>query len=460
MPTLQGSDVPEVFAAQILLWLLLPFVLFSTPRWAVLAWLVMGNLDTTGPSSSVSSAVGWMNASKGSLLPLFILWRLRRTPSDILASLPAKLWLFLIAYVGFATVWSPFPLAAAKLIGNMIGTLLTFIVLEKAARVGLVDSRTIVILIAASLGLGILQTFYFGGVSYGFDGNGRSSRFSSFVSAQQYAAYLVAFLAIALWHPRFRLLARVCLIAAVGISLALNGSRTWFLGAACVVLLYVWFSSRRALVTALLAMSTVVLGSMLYINLDPNRSDSLDTGPGRIAATIQALATGQDTAQRAGLANWDFRLAIYDGILDDLRSSSLRQLVFGHGTSSGGNILIRVFPHSYSPSTVDPNRAIHNEWLRALYEWGIGGFCVMAAVLIALVWGLLTRYSNTVTRASSAAALSFVPAFLVAFTTENLIAGAGNAITMGLALVVATSWTPRLQERVRTLTGATCELRS
>ena len=218
MLALQTSDVPAVFAAQILFWILLPFVVFAPPRWAVLAWLIMGNLDTTGPSSSVSSAVGWMNAAKGSLLPLYVWWRLRRTPSDILTSLPAKLWLLLIVYVGLATIWSPFPLAAAKLIGNMIGTLLTFIVLEKAARSGLVNSRAIVILIAASLGLGILQTFYFGGVSYGFDGFGRSSRFSSFVSAQQYAAYLVAFLALALWHPHFRLLARLCLIAAVSVS--------------------------------------------------------------------------------------------------------------------------------------------------------------------------------------------------------------------------------------------------
>ena len=240
---------------------------------------------------------------------------------------------------------------------------------------------------------------------------------------------------------------------------ALNGSRTWFLGAACVVVLYVWFSSRRVLVTALLGMSTVALGGILYFNFDADRSYSLDAAPSRIVATIQALATGQDTAQRAGLANLDFRLAIYDGLLDQLRSSSLGQLVFGHGTSSGGNILIRVFPHSYSTSTVDPNRAVHNEWLRALYEWGIGGFSVMAGVLIALVWGLVTRYGNAVTRASSAAALSFVPAFLVAFTTENLIAGAGNAITMGLALLIATSWTPRLQKKVYNPPEVLCELR-
>jgi hypothetical protein len=41
------------------------------------------------------------------------------------------------------------------------------------------------------------------------------------------------------------------------------------------------------------------------------------------------------------------------------------------------------------------------------------------------------------------AALSFLPAFLLAFSTENLLAGAGNAVTMSLALIVGLSWIPR-----------------
>ncbi len=83
----------------------------------------------------------------------------------------------------------------------------------------------------------------------------------------------------------------------------------------------------------------------------------------------------------------------------------------------------------------------------------------MTAALTAFIWGLLARYGDAFTRVSSAAALSFVPAFLVAFTTENLIAGAGNAVTMSFALLVAMSWTAHFKDE-RGFTKFSCELHS
>src|SRR5580700_1527185 len=178
------AQMPEVLAAQVIFWMLLPIVLWAPPRWAVLAWLVMGNLDTTGAGQGSVATLGWINSVKGILLPLYLWWRMRGAPSEISRTPPARLWYVLIAYAAVAATWAPFPIAAAKLVGNMLGILLTVIVIEKAVRNGLLSPRGLVILVVSSLGLAVLQTYYFGGASYGFDGFGQPSRFSSFIAAQ------------------------------------------------------------------------------------------------------------------------------------------------------------------------------------------------------------------------------------------------------------------------------------
>src|SRR5262249_53920595 len=141
------ADFPEVLTAQILFWLLLPPVLFAKPRWAVVSWLIMGNLDTTGPGQSALVAVGWINAVKGVRVPAYVGWRLRRGPGQLLGTTPVRLGIALTAYAALAVLWAPFALAGAKLVGNMIGILLTLLALEKAARHGLLDSRCLIALI-------------------------------------------------------------------------------------------------------------------------------------------------------------------------------------------------------------------------------------------------------------------------------------------------------------------------
>jgi hypothetical protein len=198
----------------------------------------------------------------------------------------------------------------------------------------------------------------------------------------------------------------------------------------------------RILAYSMVCFSTVVLGTLMVLNFNPNQADPFEYGSSRIVATVGALITGEDTAQRVGLANLNFRFSVYDGAINELRSASVGELLLGHGTSSGGNVVMRVFPRSYKADTLDPNRVLHNEWLRALYEWGIGGLGLVIAVLLTLVVGLVRRYNLDAARVGSAIALSFTPAFLLAFSTENLIAGAGNAVTMSLALLVSLSWAP------------------
>jgi hypothetical protein len=438
------AEPAAVLAAQYIYWALLPCVLFAPVRWAVLIWLVMGNLDTTGPSSAASANIGWMNASKGILLPLYLGWRLRGRDNGILRTIPAKLWLTLVVYAAVAGLWSPFPLAAAKLVGNLIGTFLAFVVLQKAAHSALLNGRVMVMLVLVSLSLGVLQTFYYGGEVYGFDGAARPTRFSSFTGAQQYAAFLVAFLATVLWHPELRSRTRLWLSGAIAAAIALNGSRIWSLGATVVVMVYLSLSFKRVVVHVVFTATGLAFGLLLLLNLNPTDMDILGDTSSRIVATLSALLTGQDTSQNTGLANLNFRLAIYRNVIDELRNARASDLVFGHGTSSGGNVVLHVYPQSYKVDRLDANRAIHNEWLRVLYEWGIIGLGTLTAVFIAIVAGLVRCQWIRGGKLGPQAAFSFLPAFVIALSAENLLAGAGNAATLSLALVVALTWSPRL----------------
>ena len=115
---------------------------------------------------------------------------------------------------------------------------------------------------------------------------------------------------------------------------------------------------------------------------------------------------------------------------------------------------MRVFPRSYHEDTLDPNRAIHDEWLRALYEWGIVGLAVLIGVFATLVAAVLVRYRNPATRHGAIAVFSFLPAFMLAFSTENALAGAGNAMTMSLAIVIGMLWVDGLKVAKRSYAGA------
>jgi O-antigen ligase len=448
MLTFQASDVPEVFAAQVLFWILLPFVLLASPRWAVLAWLIMGNLDATGSSELSSAGFGIINAVKGIVLPLYLWWRLRKAHSEVCATPPAKLWLILTVYAAFAALWSPFPIPAVKLVGDMVGLLLSLIVIERSVRLGLLRTNTLALLIVASLGLGVLQTYYYQGTQYAFDGLDQPLRFSSFIAAQQYGAYLVAFLAIILWLKGFSVLQRNVLGICLCIALVLNGSRTWFFGATVVLMLYLWLSARKIFVLVTFGAATISIAVLLLLNLTRFDLDVLPTASSRVFATISAIVTGEDTANNTGLRNLSFRLAIYNGVLEGTQTSSARQILFGHGTSSGGDVALQVFPSRYRLDRLDANRTIHNEWLRAFYEWGILGLVLWASIFGTLFVGLLTRYRNPTTRSQTVATLSFLPAFLAASATENIVASAGNAVTLSLTILIALLWQPP-ESRVR-----------
>jgi hypothetical protein len=436
------SDVPEILAAQLIFAILLPFVVFAPVRWAVLAWLIMGNLDGTGPGSAALTTFGWLNAAKGVGIPLLLSWRLRTVPIASIVTLPARLWIALTIYASIASLWSPFPLAAAKLVGNMAGILLAIVILEKAARAGLLDTRVLVVLIVATLTLGAVQTYMFAGELYGFDGTDQPIRFSSFVFAQQYAGILVAFLSVVLWLTTLSKVQKGLLLGGISVALILNGSRTWFLGAAIAFAVYFWIYFRSVLVTAAFASASACMCGLLLLNLSPWGARVSNEAPSRIMATASAIVSGEDTPQRAGLRDLSFRVIVYNAVIDELRTAGVFDILFGHGSSSGATVSLRILPGVYNADHLDANRTIHNEWLRALYEWGVVGLVLLVGVFLSLVVGVFRRMPATPWKAPSLALISFLPAFLIALSTENVLAGAGNAVTISLALMIGLLWSP------------------
>jgi hypothetical protein len=282
---------------------------------------------------------------------------------------------------------------------------------------------------------------YFGGTAYGFDGLDQPVRFSSFVSAQQYAALLVALLsAVLFWKLPIRVSVRLGLVVSLCTALALNGSRTWVLGAAAVLCIYFFFALRR---TITIATCALLVGGIFAISLADvmrERGSLLQATQSRILATAMAVISGEDTNEQAGLRTFTFRLGIYDGVFDELGKSSYSQLILGHGTSSGAVAALNHFPSRYSADKIDPNRIIHNEWLRALFEWGALGFVLLISVFVAMIVGYLRQRTDFY---QIGAFLAYLPALVTALTTENILAGAGNAVTLSFAFLAATVWIPR-----------------
>ena len=427
-----GSAEPDAVCARWLLLALAPIVLAAPLRWAIAAWLVMTNLDATGSGVASHAGVGWLNAFKAVALPAWLLVRLRGVRHVIPGGWPARLWLALAAWAGVSALWSPYPLAAVKLAAGMAGILLAVAMLESALRRGVLDDRSIFWFLFASLTLALVQTIFFGDGSFGYAGRGMPQRFTSFVAAQQFAALLAAMVCWTLWAPQWSEKRRTILLLALFAALAANGSRTWTLGALIALGIATLVNRPRWPNLARVAVVIAILMSVPAIRRGLHRQPAGEP-PNRLTATAYALVRGEDRADGMGLGTARFRLRLYQGVWDAWRTGGGKGWWIGHGTGSGAQVAQRLFPYAYRSESLDPNRVVHNEWLRVTYELGIIGLLLWLGVLAGLVHLAWSRRPDR----SAMALLSYLPALLLGLTAENVIDGAGNVVTTGLLLLVA-----------------------
>ncbi|MBV9612251.1 MAG: hypothetical protein JO091_07255 [Acidobacteriaceae bacterium] len=396
---------------------------FGPLRWAFVAYILLCLIEFPGEKS----AVGMLNLTKGIFLPLYLLWRLRAYSGHRTIIAAPVAWALLVVYAGIAAAWSFFPIAGLKMVGHLAGLLIIAFVLVRATKGGFIGPKSLLPLTIGTLALAVLRLIF--EPRWADD----PARFTSFAPAQGFAAFLAALFCVGLASRSIVANVRLFSCAALAIALVFNGSRIWFGGIIVATVLAIIVSGLPAwgkicgagLITILIAV--LIGGKDTILGLVSEEAPS-----NRIAGAITALYSGDSASSPLGTLR--FRKGIDAAGIERIRSSSFGELLFGHGTSNGSVITGSLY-RSYSKFS-DPNRMVHNDWLRILYEWGLVGFCLWSTVIVSLVlfaWvGMRIDPSG-----NSKPLLVYIPVFLTAFAGENFLAGAGSAATNGLLLLIA-----------------------
>lgn len=426
-----------ILALQILVLTLVPVALFGSPTWALLAWLCMTHLDSADPTIAAHAQLGWVNTIRAVIIPIILLWRFRgpASPHGV-----RHAGIFAVAFVGYvllASLWTPYGLAGLKMFMHIASLFIAVLAVEKVAMRGALTKNVFISFVLISIGLAILQSVILGGVLHGKESADQSIRLTSFVTPQQYATLLVALLAVALWLPELSRNARLATLLSLAAALYFNGSRTWTLGAVAVLAITMGVNGFKYLSAALIAVGITAAAVLILASSGPNAFQIELDRSNRLEATIDSLLNSVEAARDVGLGTARFRQRLYGGTIDEIKQSTSLELLFGHGTSSGGLVAMRLFPHNYRHSSLDPNRVMHNELLRTLYEWGITGFCLFTLSILTAYLAAVRVFNQSARHPYAGIFLSFFPAFLLGLSVENLMASAGTVVAAGLSLTYA-----------------------
>ena len=391
-------------------------------RWALMVVLIAGNFDLSGANFASGTEFGAANAVRSLLPPLLLVWRL--DPRAVLQGLfdpPAlQAFLGLIAFTAVSVLWSPLPLPGIKLVGFLIGWLVLFAVLRRAWLVGLLDGRLVAWLLVFALITAAAQSFIFGN-PYGTDEN----RFTSWTSPQSFAQFLVgAGLLLACLPAPAALKATALMLTLV--ALPFTGSRSALMGAGMgiAVLIGLRFAQRgldardRTLITA--GLIALVCGASFLFT----RSDSP-----AVARLVESFGGGSGMD---GVRTVRWRYDIWQAVNERIEASEPTQFMFGRGAASGGEIKLQL--GISSGDDVDANRAIHCEYLRVPYEFGVLGSLLAAVMLFGicrLAWQLAATGDPR-----GQGLLATLPMLLLVLGMENIIASSGMAAAMGVLLPI------------------------
>jgi len=414
----------------ILFGVLLSLTFFAPMRIALVAYLMLSVVDfNTG-----NSGIGIFNATRGLLCPLVLLWRLRDFGGHTRMVTAPIAWLMLITYAAIASLWSLFPLSAFKLVGEMAGSFLICMVFLRAGKGGFLTPKIVLPLSAGIIFIAALRMTYihlFGDVfskaSGGMSGD-TPDRFTAFTTAQAFAALLTALYAIGISSPTISLRIRAPLCAGLITTLLFNGSRLWLIALLASTILALLISGVPAW-RKIVGLGAVMLALIGMVAASDYIIDALQGAHQyRIAAIITAAYEGNQ--KDTGLGTFILRRHLDAKAWDMIRAGSVLDLCFGHGTSNG-----RLVRGEMNKGIGDPNRAVHNEWLRILYEWGFVGIILW----LLFIGSLMTYAWNGVKRDRYGFAkplFLYVPAFCIGVSGENIIAGAGHAENIGLLMII------------------------
>jgi O-antigen ligase len=402
-------------------------------RLAMPALVVLAFLNPSGPEFASATDLGVANAARIVLLPTFLLWRagLGQIRTMSWAAVP-RAWLFLSVYAIVACLWTPYQLPGAKMIGYFYAYSVTFLLFGIAWARGWLNPSVVYRLVWVALTLAVVQTFALGNL-YGTD----AARFTAFTSPQGFAAFLLCALSILMFQGRRTLFAWTTMAAAF-LGIILSGSRYVFVGVAALVVIAsvarLYGSGKGPSIAKLAWRGAIGIGLAvaLFIAVGQYLPES------RTAQLVNAIAGRSSLTQDIGTFAW--RLGVYDAILTELQGRDAAKLLFGTGTSSGADLILKV-DRNYQTDTVSANRVLHNEFLRVTYEWGVVGL----ALFLAFLGSLLLRAGRAALRSRSPGALAvtgILPGLIAGLAIENLLAGAGGSGGVGFTLVLAYGFRP------------------
>lgn len=410
------------------------------PLWfSAWAFLVLSQFDFAARGWASATGINVGDAIKVVLVPAVLFIRASWGRHRLFAFTgPLKWWVALLVWSSITVVWSPFRLPALK----QIAYFLSYSVLTITfTRLFLRDRRRmqaiVMVAVLCALALGVLR----GAIQPDTEG-----RFTSFTSPQGFALFLVVSLIVMVTfkaHSAPQLAAKIVLMALTAVAIYATGSRTglaasvvvvgfWILGSVSIV------DERRRLRLLLaggagLACATIVTG-LLWYAVSVHRQRGLHT-TSRSLQAVAALASGRSLET---ISTFAWRIGMYERMLSDIGSRPAALKVIGRGTGSAAQIITKggYWLRGYNRSTVDANRIAHDEYLRALYEWGGIGLLLLGGVVVASL-----RFAWDTARTSRDASAYMLVGGVVVIAgymlVENVLAGAGSA--MGAAVIVTAS---------------------
>lgn len=407
--------------SRLLFWAFTAIILVAPLRTSVFVYLLLSQIDASGPGFGSTSSVGFENLVRIAIIPSLLAWRLGvfadwRKPWGMLG----KSWLLFTAWAAVAVAWSPYQLSAAKMIAYLISYALLFGVFAKTWERGLLTPKLIVANIYAVLMIGVIETYLCGNP---FGTLETIDRFTTFASPQTLAAYLASMVAVLSVLRPLKAIHWLGIAAAV-VGVIGTGSRYVLAGLIVLGLVVALLFAEKISFAAYLRRITLAL--LLIIIL---------VGSLRIAAPESRLneifgAADITKIDVEDVPTFAWRIQIYLTAIDDISNWEKKSWIIGEGTSSAGDVILRAV--GFDVETVDPNRAMHNEFLRALYEWGLIGLALFIGVLVVIVLQQVRWWRNGIVE--SAAALVLFPTILISLCVENILAASGGPTSCGFLL--------------------------
>lgn len=428
--------------ARFLFWSLAVAVVAAPRRWAVLAYLVVVQVDVSGPGWASPTAVGLENAIKIIGLPLILLLRLGLPAQRPYRSPAFRLWVLFTGYVAIASIWSPYHVSAVKMVVYLVSYAIVFLIFTEAWRTGLLNTPQIVAAVWLSLLLALVQTYALGNP---FGSSPKliieQARFTTFSPPQSYAAFLASAAALLLFLPRrHEKKYEPAMVAVTGVGIAIGlvlvGSRYVFVGAALLLLIWgnvtLWTRLHQSTMSRASAIRAVTVAASAVIILVGSVATLAPDN--RIFAVRKLVDHGRFDPNAIGTFEW--RLDAYHTAIEQVRSRSLIKDVVGSGTSSGARPVLAFNPTAFPANTIDANRALHDEFLRAFYEWGVIGFAIFIAFLMTLIIGF-ARSVRPLGVGPTQVFWFLLPTLLLGLLLENVLAGSGTPVGTGFTLVIA-----------------------